>query len=272
MATSRERMPRGVDPSTPNVARMLDFYLGGKDNFIVDRELAAQVLDQAPELVIMAREHRNFLGRVVRHLAESGIRQFVDIGSGLPTRRNVHEIAQGVAPEATVVYIDNDPIVLAHARALLAENDRTGVVEGDMTDPDSIVDDPEIRQMIDFDRPVAFLLFSMLHLIPDDDLCARIPARLRDRMAPGSHLAISHAVSDLRPEQTREVARMYRDSGAVEKGDRNQLRTKAEVERLFAGFTVVEPGVVYIPEWRPDPDEPSPDAPIWVVGGVGRRD
>jgi hypothetical protein len=272
MAGSDDRVPNHVDVTTPSVARMYDFYLGGKDNFAVDRETAAKVLEHAPELPMMAREGRRFLGRAVRFLAEAGIRQFVDIGSGLPTQRNVHEIAQSVSPDARVAYIDNDPIVLTHARALLSGNGLTIVIEGDMAEPDRILADPELRELIDLEQPVAFLLLSVLHLVSDDDLAARIAAGVRAAMVPGGYLAISHAVSDLCPAQTSKIASLYQGSGAVKAGGRRDLRSKAEVEPFFDGLRMVDPGLVYLPEWRPDLPEAA-DTPhrIWAVGGVGQQ-
>jgi O-methyltransferase involved in polyketide biosynthesis len=237
----------------------------------VDREVAAKVLEHAPELVTMAREGRDFLVRVVRFLAEAGIRQFVDIGSGLPTRRNVHEVAREVAPDARVVYVDNDPVVLAHARALLGGSGAATVIAGDLNDPGGILEHPELRNAIDLDRPVAFLLISVLHLIPDDERAARVAARLREAMCPGSYLAIAHAVSDLRPEQTMKIASLYRDSGAVENGPRRQLRTKAEVEPFFGDLELVDPGFVYVHQWRPEHSIAGDTRPIWSAGGVGRK-
>lgn len=268
---AQEWTPPGVDLTTPSVARIYDYYLGGKDNFAIDRKVAAKVLEQTPELVMMAREGRAFLVRVVRFLAEAGIRQFVDIGSGLPTRRNVHEVAQETAPDARVVYVDNDPHVLTHARALLAGNGSTTVIGGDLNDPDAILADPELRAVIDLEQPVAFLLISVLHLIQDDEHAARIAARLREAMCPGGYLAISHAVSDLCPEETMRIASLYRDSGAVENGPRRQLRTKAEVEPFFGDLELVDPGFVYVDRWRPDYVLPGGARRIWNAGGVGRK-
>jgi S-adenosyl methyltransferase len=272
MADPNDRMSRYIDITTPSVARMYDFYLGGKDNFAIDRETAAKALEQAPELPMMAREGRRFLGRVVRFLVESGIRQFVDIGSGLPTQRNVHEIAQSYAPEARIAYVDNDPIVLAHARALLSGNGLATVIEGDMAEPDRILEAPALRRLIDLERPVAFLLMSVLHLVPDDDLANHIAARLRDAMVPGGYLAVSHAVSDLRPTAASRIASLYQATGAVANGPRRELRKKADVEPFFGDLEMVEPGLVYLPQWRPDlPGATEASAPVWVVGGVGRR-
>lgn len=267
---AQERVKPDVDLATPSVARIYDYYLGGKDHFAVDREVAEKVLEQAPELVTMAREGRAFLVRVVRFLAEAGIRQFVDIGSGLPTQRNVHEVAQEIVPDARVVYVDNDPVVLTHAQALLGGMSTTAVINGDLNDPDAILADPELRRLIDLEQPVAFLLISMLHLIQDDEHAARITARLREVMCPGSYLAISHAVSDLCPDETMRIASLYRDSGAVEKGPRRNLRTKAEVEPFFGDLELIEPGLVYVNHWRPE-HSIEDTRRIWNAGGVARK-
>ncbi|GIH94814.1 SAM-dependent methyltransferase [Planobispora siamensis] len=271
MASSgRERAK--LDTSIPNEGRIADYFLGGKDNFAADRAAAQHVLSIAPELPAMSREGRRFLARVVRFLvAEAGVRQFVDIGCGLPTQGNVHEIVHSVAPEARVVYVDNDPMVVTHGQALLQDDRRTVVVEADVRDPAAMLGHPELTRMIDFDRPVAVLLFALLHVLPDDDTVTQIITHLRKAIAPGSYVAFSHAVSDLCPETTARLARVYYEQGSISGGWRANLRTKAEVEHFLDGFEPVEPGVVYIPQWRPDEElSPMADA-VWVVGGVGRR-
>jgi SAM-dependent methyltransferase len=267
-----EPKPVSFDPTTPNVARMYDYYLGGKDNFATDREAAEKALELAPELRVGAREVRKFLTRAMRFLADSGIRQFIDVGCGLPTQGNVHEIAQAAAPEARVAYIDNDPVVIAHARALLENNPLTTVIEADMREPDSILGNPQLNQLVDLSKPVAVLLISVLHVVPDDELAMQIVKRLRDAVAQDSYLAISHAVSDLRPEAMEKLAKLYQDRLNIQGPRRQNLRTKAEVERYFDGLDVVPPGVVYLPDWRPDPEDPAPaGTPVWGVGGIGRR-
>jgi SAM-dependent methyltransferase len=264
--------PVGFDPTTPNVARMYDYYLGGKNNFAVDREAAEKALELAPELRVGAREVRKFLTRAVRFLVDAGVRQFIDIGCGLPTQGNVHEIAQAGAPDARVVYVDIDPVVIAHARAILENNPVTAVVQADMREPDQILDNPQVRQLVDLERPVAVLLIAVLHVLPEDEVAMQVVKRLRAAVVPGSYLAISHAVSDLRPEAMAKLAALYQDRLGVKGPRRHNLRTKSEVERYFDGLELVPPGVVYLPEWRPDPDEPAPaDSPVWGVGGIGKR-
>ncbi|WP_424531114.1 SAM-dependent methyltransferase [Sphaerisporangium viridialbum] len=262
----------GFDPSIPNEARMYDYFVGGKDNFAADREAARRALELAPELPIMCREGRRFLDRAVRYLAGAGIRQFVDIGCGLPTQGSVHEVAQAAAPGSRVAYVDNDPVVVVHSQALLEDDERTAVVEADMRDPDQVLGHPRLKSLIDLDEPVAILLLFTLVVVPEDELVARIVGRFRDAVVPGSHIVIAHSVSDPRPETTAKLAALYQDDGVVSGPRREQLRTKAEVERLFEGLSLVEPGVVYIPAWRPDPgDQPGDPEAVWSVGGIGRK-
>src|SRR5437868_12949919 len=185
-----EQAPVGVDPSVPSTARIYDYLLGGKDNFASDRAAAEAVLNMLPESRQMAKDNRAFLGRAVRHLAESGITQYLDIGAGLPTQENVHQIALAANPDAQIVYVDNDPIVLVHARALLADNPNTHVLEGDLHDPKAILE--AATALLDFTKPIAVILAAILHFFPDDDETYRVVGDLRARLAPGSALAISH--------------------------------------------------------------------------------
>ncbi|GGS83658.1 hypothetical protein GCM10010156_47860 [Planobispora rosea] len=261
-----------LDTTIPNESRIADYFLGGKDNFAADRAAAEHALTIAPELPALSREGRRFLRRAVRFLAgEAGIRQFVDIGCGLPTQGNVHEIAHSVAPDARVVYVDHDPMTVVHGQALLQDNERTVVIEADARDPAALLTHPGLTSVIDLDRPVAILLFAVLHCVPDDDLATHIVTHLRKAIAPGSYLALSHPVSDLCPEKTAKLAAVYQAQGTITGGRRGNLRTKAEVERFFDGLDLVEPGVVYTPLWRPGEETPHrPDA-TWVVGGVGRK-
>ncbi|GAA0408419.1 SAM-dependent methyltransferase [Microbispora corallina] len=264
--------PAGFDPAVANEARVYDYWLGGKNNFAADREAAERAIAIAPELPMMCREGRRFLGRVVRFLAASGIRQFVDIGCGLPTQGSVHEIARECAPDVTVVYADNDPVVVSHGQALLKDDERTAVIRGDLRDPDTILDHPDLRRLVDLDRPVAVLLISVLNVISDDDLVAAVTARLREAIAPGSYLAVSHAVSDIRPETTARLAALFQDARLVTGSRRPQVRSRAEVEPLFGDLEIVEPGIVQVMDWRPDPGSLRPPSDkMWVLGGVGRK-
>ncbi|MBB5783896.1 SAM-dependent methyltransferase [Nonomuraea jabiensis] len=251
-----ERAPRGIDTSRPNVSRVYDFMLGGKDNYEADRQMALRALELAPDAPEAARANREFLGRVVRFLAaRAGLRQFLDLGSGLPTRDNVHEIAQSAAPGSRVVYVDHDPIVLVHGRALLAVNEATTVVEADVRDPDAVLDDPETRRLIDFGEPVGLLMFGVLHHLADHEDPAGIAARLMARLPAGSHLAVSHFY-DPGPAHPEASAQGY----AAEKLFNETLgtgrwRTREEILACFDGLELLEPGLVPLPEWRPDPGD-----------------
>lgn len=264
--------PRRFDPTIPSEARITDFWLGGKDNFAADREAAQTALEIAPELPLMSREGRRFLERTIRFLIEAGIRQFIDIGCGLPTRGNVHEVAHVTAPDTLIVYVDHDPVVIRHAQALVKGDPRIVVIQADARDPEQLLAHPDLVELIDLSQPVAILLMSTLVVIPDDKLVAAIVAHLCAAIAPGSYLAISHAVSDMRPETTAKLAALYQDNGTVIGPHRGQLRTRAEIEPLFDDLETVDPGLVYISDWRPDPDETRhPPETVWVVGGIGRK-
>jgi hypothetical protein len=261
---------RDLRADRPTPARMYDYYLGGKDNFAVDREAAEQVLSAAPEVRLLATENRAFLGRAVRFLAaEAGIRQFVDVGTGLPTQGNVHEVAQAVDPAARVVYVDNDPIVRAHARALLPSDGTTAVIEADLRDPRPILDHPDLRRLIRFDEPVAVLFMSVLHFIADEDDPYGTVAAFRDACVPGSYLALSHITS---PEQNTEGATAAADVYKAKATSPAILRSPTEVQRYFEGYELVEPGLVRLPQWRPDdPGDALKADEVWMLAGVGRK-
>ncbi|GAA1806970.1 SAM-dependent methyltransferase [Actinomadura chokoriensis] len=269
MTTGREKTLDTVDPTTPNVPRMYDYLLGGKDNYAADREAVEEVVRHAPDTPFLARENRAFLRRAVRFLAESGIRQFIDIGSGLPTQGNVHEIAHEIDPSAHVVYVDIEPVVLAHGRALLGGTPEVTVIQGDARRTDDILDDPELNKLIDFDRPVAVLMLAVLHFIGDRDDPPGIVARLRSAMAPGSYLAVSHVTADF------DADSRVRDAGAVYKRATYQitLRSREQITRLFDGFDLVEPGLTTLSMWRPDPGSSLPARADrqWCYAGVARR-
>ncbi|KPM53955.1 SAM-dependent methyltransferase [Frankia sp. CcI49] len=258
--------PEGIDTSVPSIARVYDAILGGKDNFPVDRAVADELMRLAPRGRQSALYNRALLGRGVRFMASQGIRQFVDLGSGLPTAQNTHETAQAVAPDARVVYIDNDPIVLSHGRALLAENENTTVLTADFRSPEQVLNHPELTGIIDFDQPVALLLFAVVHHIEDAEDPAGILATYREHLAPGSYLFLTHFVTH--GEETAELEKvMLADLG------RGRFRTIAEITAFFDGFELLEPGVTYTPLWRPE--EPLPD-PLTlterlVAGGLARR-
>jgi hypothetical protein len=257
----------------PNIARVYDYLLGGKDNFAADREIGEMSLRIMPDGREGPRSNRAFLRRVVRFLAaEAGIRQFLDIGSGLPSRGNVHEVAQAVDPKARVGYVDYDPVVVTHARALLATDFNT-VVEADLREPEVILHDPKVRKLIDFDRPVALLLLSILHHIPDDADPMAIVATLRDAVVPGSFLAISHLHKPgaERPEDA-ELARIGEDIFRKAFGA-GQWRDADEIRGFFGDWELLSPGVVPVAEWRPDPADGYKKylTHEFVLGGVARK-
>jgi S-adenosyl methyltransferase len=271
MVTGAERRASGeFDTSKPNIARMNDYFLGGKDNFAADRRAAEQLLALAPELKTLATENRRFLGRAVRYLAEQGVRQFFDIGSGLPTRQNTHEVARAVIPGARVVYVDSDPVVISHSRAILACDELTAVVEGDILHPEEIVADCHVRRIVDFDEPMAIMLFGALHFIPHCDDPHRSVAWLRDAIPAGSYLALSHAVFDGRPQAARPIEEIYRD--ILESRGAHGSRTTDDVRRFFDGFELVDPGLVGVRRWRPAIQPPDRAVRgVQAVGGVARK-
>ncbi|MFD0690759.1 SAM-dependent methyltransferase [Actinomadura fibrosa] len=258
--------PGGFDPGVPNIARMYDYYLGGKDNYEADRVRAEEAIKADPTLVRLIRENRAFLGRAVRYLAEQGVDQFLDIGTGLPTRQNVHEIAQSVNPRARVVYVDYDNQVVAHGRALLAGSDVTRMIQADLRDPRAILEHPEMK-LLDFSRPVALLLVATLHFIPDEDDPYAIMDELRGALAPGSHLVLTHASADGVPDVVNKVVEVYKRTSAP-----GTPRTHEQVTSFFGGFDLVEPGLVWAPLWRPERPVSLEEAlPTWFYAGVGRK-
>ena len=261
------------DTTIPNAARMYDYWLGGKDNFAADREAARRSAAAVPQLPWLAQENRRFLGRAVRFCAGEGITQFLDIGTGLPTNNSVHEVAGRVTADPRVVYIDNDPVVVSHARALLTAPG-TAAVRGDLARPAEFLAHPEVTSLIDLNKPVVVLLVAVLHFVPDDADAAGAVARLRDAMAPGSYLVISHVVMGREhmagPEPATEVAR---ELGEARRGmAQAQARTREEVGLFFGDLELVEPGLIDVWHWRPDEDAPvSAGDVMTVVGGVARK-
>jgi S-adenosyl methyltransferase len=255
------------DTSVPHVARVYDYWLGGKDNFAVDREMGERTLAAYPNLVFSVRANRAFLARTVRFLAaEAGVRQFLDIGTGIPTASNTHEVAQRIAPESRIVYVDNDPIVLSHARALLGSSPEgtCAYLDADLRDPDTIL--AGAAKTLDFGQPVAVMLIAVMHFIGDDAEASAIMNRLMGACVPGSYVALSHAASDIDAEQMAEMIRRLNETTA----EKTTLRDRAGVTRLFDGLELVEPGVIRAAEWRPDTDlEAASPAALW--GGVARK-
>ncbi|MFD3694952.1 SAM-dependent methyltransferase [Streptomyces sp. NPDC058646] len=268
--------PPGIDISVPSVSRIYDYYLGGSHNFEVDRQAARRAMEFMPGLPKIMQANRAFMRRAVRHAVAEGVTQFLDIGSGIPTFGNVHEIARAASPEARVVYVDHDPVAVAHSQAVLGGDERTGVVAADLRKPQDILSSPEVRGLLDLDRPVALLLVAVLHFLEDTDEPYAAVAELRDALAPGSLLILTHASYEgipLTKEEVGGTVGVYRDI-------RNPLvmRSGEEVRGFFDGFELLEPGLVPMPNWRPDRSEDTDDAEAQEdpyafsgFGGVGRK-
>lgn len=262
-------IPPGIDTAKANIARVYDWWLGGDHNFQADIDAARTSVALDQNMRAAARANRAFLGRAVRFLAEeAGIRQFLDIGSGIPTQNNVHQVAQAVAPGSRVLYVDNDDVAVAHSRLILQDNPDATVIQADLRQPRDILADPSVQLLLDFSRPVGLLLVAVLHFLPDDDQVRDILATLRGALAPGSYLVISHTCRDADPVLARQHEKVY--TSRVDTTFR--MRTREEISELFGGFTLVEPGLVWVPEWRPESlaDVPADPAKYWIQGGVGR--
>jgi hypothetical protein len=264
-------LPVEIDTSRPHTARIYDYYLGGKNHFAADRETAAKLTLDWPGVAVAAREQRGFLGRVVTYLAaEAGIRQFLDIGTGLPTANNVHDVAQSVDPSCRVVYVDNDPLVLSHARALLTSSlaGRTAYIHADLREPGMILSHETTREVLDFTKPVALMLVGILHFIPDQAKPAEIIATLLDALPPGSYLVATHITAEHDPERVGASQRTSRGGGISA-----EFRDSADFARFaFSGLSLVPPGVVPLPEWRPAENGVRPSAAeVSTYGGVARK-
>lgn len=271
MTRSPEWVPLGVDISVPSIARTYDFMLGGGHHFAVDRAVGEQIERAMPGLRDAARVNRAFLGRAVRFMTGQGIRQFLDLGSGIPTVANVHEVAQEQDPECRVVYVDRDPVAVAHSELLLADNDRAAIVQADMRDPEKIFDSPQVRGLLDLEKPIGLLMLLMLHWVPDDSDPLGLVARYSSVLAPGSFLAITHVTGDHQGENLEEATDVIKESRSP---DQVTLRTHAQVSALFAGFELVEPGLVGCGEWRPGgPADIAAAAEMnmLVYAGIGRK-
>jgi SAM-dependent methyltransferase len=257
-----------LDTSQAHPARRYDYWLGGKDNFAADRESGDMVAAQFPGIRIAVIENRKFLRRAVRLLAEQGVRQFLDIGAGLPTADNVHQVAQRVRPDAHIVYVDNDPLVLTHARALLTSDPlgRTAYLDADLAQPDAILGDPILRDTLDLDQPVALMLVATLHFLADDDVAYSVVRALVDALAPGSYLVISHATHDLMPAEVDQRLGRVPGRGSF------TPRTRDQVARFGAGLELLAPGLTITSEWRPDPEDDLPDpADVAAYAMVARK-
>jgi hypothetical protein len=275
MADVSSRASRAINARVPNVARMYDYWLGGKDNFAADRAAAAGLAAAIPQLPLLARENRKFVGRAVRFCVAAGVTQFLDIGSGLPTAENVHEAAGRLTDKASVVYVDNDPVVVSHASALLA-TERTRAVHGDLTRPGEVLAAAEATGLIDFARPTAVLLAGVLHHVPDQDDPAGCVAEFCAAVAPGSCLVISHA--QLAPGHvngTEPTSEAGQEIAAAHQGapQGNGTRTREEIAAFFDGMTLVEPGLTGVWAWRPDAHPVTVhEGILTLLGGVATKD
>ncbi|TDC78624.1 SAM-dependent methyltransferase [Micromonospora sp. KC606] len=273
-ATGPDRPSDRIDTSVAHPARRYNYWLGGKDNFQADRDSGDAMAERFPTIRISALENRRFLQRAVGHLArEAGIRQFLDIGTGIPTADNTHEVAQSIAAESRVVYVDNDPIVLAHARALLSSSPEgaTAYIDADLRDPERILGHPDLLRTIDLSRPVALMLVAVLHFVPDGDDPYAVVRRLLDALPSGSYLAASHATHDHLPahigEEAKAVARSGGPHGVI------NLRSRAEFTGFFDGLELVEPGLTSVAQWRAEAEpQPRPSAmEVSMYGAVARK-
>lgn len=256
--------PRDIDFTTPNHARVYDYFLGGKDNFAVDRLAAEKIAQAAPDTAMLARANRGFLIRTVQLMAGSGIRQFLDLGTGIPTSPSVHEVARAVDPSARVVYVDNDPVVGTHNAALLASNDGVVAVSGDVRRPDDILADQTVQKVIDFDEPVGLLCVAVLHLVADAEDPAGIMATFGERLASGSYSAVCQFAADSDLAGIKQFEEIYANSPI-----RVTFRPRDQIVHFFDGLELLPPGVVDVADWRPDV---QPFATrLKIVGGVGRK-
>jgi len=268
---SGKRLSTKIDATVPTAARMYDHYLGGKDNYAVDRAACEELDKVVPSTRALALNNRRFLQRVVATLAqEFGVRQFLDHGSGLPTQNNVHQVAQRIDPDSRVVYVDNDPMVLVHGRALLDQNDRTAVIQADLRDTDTIFSHPDTQRLIDFSQPVAVLFNSVFHCIPDSesDGPPAVVERVVERLAPGSCLLMCQLVSE--DPEVRAFVTDFMDKAT--QGHWGRVRQEKDVAQLFDGLEILDPGLVEVSTWRPDNDvAPRQLTQEWIeFGGVGR--
>ena len=268
VSTPVEVAPPGVNVNVPHSARIYDYWLGGKENFAVDRAVGDAIVKVIPGMRSMAGENRRFVHRATRDLvAKEGIRQFLDIGTGIPTRPNLHEIAQEIAPETRVVYVDNDPIVLVHARALMISSveGRSEYIAADIRQPRSILTEQVLRQTLDLTRPVGLTLIAILMLLSDADDPWSLVAELRDAMPSGSILGITHPTADFNPEAVSQAV-----AAATGAGMTLVARTREEVERFFGDWELLEPGLVPVPAWRPDETVENPEE-TYYWAGVARK-
>lgn len=267
--TGTQQVSPEINTNVPQSARVYDYWLGGKDHFPADRALGDAIAGALPTIRTQVRAQRAFLGRAVRYLTrDAGIRQYLDIGTGIPSAGNVHDVAQEVAPESRVLYVDNDPIVLAHARALMAGTAEGPVafIQADLREPEAILSDPAVAGTLDLAQPVGLVLIGVMHHLRDDDGPRRIVATLVDALAPGSYLVLSQSTPDFDPDAMRALAAASEQGGIP-----NVPRSLADTEPFFAGLELVEPGLVPMATWRPDPGAEQDPRSVYAYGGVARK-
>ncbi len=261
--------PGDIDLERPSAARMYDFYLGGSHNFAVDRQAAQEAMRSMPDLPLIMQANRAYLRRAVRFMLDQGVRQFIDVGSGIPTVGNVHEVVHEFDPTRRVLYVDVDPIAVTHSRAILAENENAAIIRADFLEPDQILRHPELPALIDLDQPVGVLVNAVLHFISDEDAPDAILTRFHEALAPGSYLSISHASQIGHPEKSGTVAQIYQRTRTP-----MTFRSQDDVAALFKGWSLVEPGIQLIAQWRPEPDDRTDDdyaRQVSMYGGVGLK-
>ena len=257
-------VPPGVETRRANAARVYDYWLGGTHNFLADQDVARAIAAVEPNIRAFARAGREFLGRAVRFLADAGIRQFLDVGSGIPTEGNVHEVAQQAAPAARVAYVDIDPVAIAHSKAILAGHENAAIIGADLREPEKILAHDTTQRLIDFGQPAGLLLASVLQFISNAEDPWRIVATLRDALAPGSYLVLCHVTDHGQPAVMQAAEKVYNRSVATQ----IHVRSRAEIMRFFDGFDLVDPGLVSIPLWRPDPPADASSDPSQFWGGL----
>lgn len=269
MTSEPDWVPPGVDTRRANTARVYDYLLGGTHNFLADQDVARTLIAVEPSMREHLRANRDFVGRAVRFMASEGVRHFLDIGSGIPTEGNVHEIAQRAAPGSKVLYVDSDPVAVAHSEAMLYRNDDAASIQGDLREPGKILASETTRRLIDFARPVGVILGAVLHFIPDTDQARRIVRTLTSDLAAGSYLAISHGTSEGNPKVTTALETVYNRNVTTQITG----RTRAEILGFFDGLDLLEPGLVTLPHWRPDPPGVPENADkLWgILAGVARQ-
>ncbi|HEV2870328.1 MAG TPA: SAM-dependent methyltransferase [Actinomycetota bacterium] len=267
--TGTQQVPPEINTNVPQSARVYDYWLGGKDHFPADRALGDAIAGALPTIRTQVRAQRAFLGRAVRYLTrDAGIRQYLDIGTGIPSAGNVHDVAQEIAPESRVLYVDNDPIVLAHARALMAGTPEGSVafIQADLREPEAILGDPAVAAILDLAQPVGLVLVGVMHHLRDSDDPRRVVATLVGALAPGSYLVLSQSTPDFDPEAMRNLAAASEQGGIA-----NVPRSLAGTEPFFAGLELVEPGLVPMAAWRPDPGAAKDPGGVYAYGGVARK-